>query len=82
MGGLATGLAVGAGVMAAQAIGRSFAGHEERAAPLPASFSNDLSPLPANSDMGGQNFGLNDTSSWNDAGNDTADAGGGGDWDT
>lgn len=82
MGGLATGLAVGAGVMAAQAIGRNFAGHEERTAPLPTSSSNDFSPLPANTDMGGQNFGLNDTSSWNDAGNDIADAGGGGDWDT
>jgi hypothetical protein len=28
--------------------------------------------------MGGENFGVNDTASWDDAG---GDAGGGGDWD-
>lgn len=80
-GGLATGLAVGAGVMAAQAIGRSFSGNnEQRPAHLNDNASSAGQPLQGNSDMGGQNFGISDTSSWDDAGG-SSDAGGGGDWD-
>ena len=85
MGGLATGLAVGAGVMAAQAIGKSFMGnaHAEGnpAATAGDSGANNLQSLPGNNDMGGQNFGINDTSSWDDGGSSMSDAGGG-DWDT
>lgn len=85
MGGLATGLAVGAGVMAAQAIGKTLTGNNEHA---PNNFNdnagsgggNGFAPLPGNSDLGGQNFGLNDSSSWDDGGAG-GDAGGGGDWD-
>lgn len=82
-GGLAAGLAVGAGVMAAQAIGRSLSGNNEQ---HPAQLNDNLAssssnqPLPGNADLGGQNFGINDTSSWDDAGG-SSDAGGGGDWD-
>ena len=80
-GGLAAGLAVGAGVMAAQAIGRSFSGNNEQ----PPAHLNDNAasggqPLPGNADLGGQNFGINDTNSWDDAGS-SSDAGGSGDWD-
>lgn len=82
-GGLAAGLAVGAGVMAAQAIGRSFSGNNEQ---HPAQLNDNAAsasasggqPLPGNSDLGGQNFGINDTNSWDDAGG-SSDAGG--DWD-
>ena len=35
--------------------------------------------IERNADMGGTNFGINDSSSWDDAG--SADVGGGGDWD-
>jgi len=84
MGGLATGLAVGAGVMAAQAIGKNLMGNDERSSNNGAGHLNDnagnrLEPLPGNADMGGQNFGMNDNAGWDDAG--SADAGGG-DWDS
>jgi uncharacterized protein len=82
MGGLAAGLAVGAGVMAAQAIGKSMMGGNEH--PQQASEGlahNDLIPIDTNSDAGGQNFGVNDASSWDDGGsmasNDDNDS-----WDT
>ena len=82
MGGVATGLAVGAGVMAAQAIAKSLTGdHNENAGQSSNLTNNDSKPITSNQDMGGNNFGLNDSSSWDDGG--IADAGGaGGDWDT
>ena len=85
MGGLATGLAVGAGVMAAQAIGKNFMGNAHAEGNPQAAGSDfgsqQLRPAPGNEDMGGQNFGINDTSSWDDGGSSMSD-GGGGDWDT
>ena len=85
MGGLATGLAVGAGVMAAQAIGKSLMGNDTPQGHQPDAQANGHSPesFAANNDMGGQNFGLNDTSSWDDAGSSMASSDdGGGDWDS
>ncbi|MEI8170473.1 MAG: tetratricopeptide repeat protein [Rhodoferax sp.] len=83
MGGLATGLAVGAGVMAAQAIGKSLMGNNESAPAHPAAAANnDYVPMNENSDLGGQNFGINDTSSWDDGGSSMASSDGGGDWDS
>ena len=89
-GGLATGLAVGAGMMAAQAIGKTLTGNNENGN-RPAdggSNSNNHQPLSGdanngtgNNDMGGQNFGVEDNASWDDAGAG-GDIGGGGDWDT
>ena len=80
MGGVATGLAVGAGVMAAEAIGRNLMGnHDAGARPVDNSSATNYEPIGnSNTDMGGQNFGVSDTS-WDDAG--SSDAGGGGDWD-
>ncbi len=82
MGGLATGLAVGAGVMAAQAIGKNLMDHDEHNANPAANNNagNNFQPLPGNNDLGGQNFGVNDSTSWDDAGG--SEAGGGGDWDS
>ena len=83
MGGLATGLAVGAGVMAAQAIGKSLMGNNEHAVqPGNAAAGQGYEPLASNSDLGGQNFGVNDASSWDNGGSSLADSGGGGDWDS
>lgn len=54
----------------------------------PGSLAQDAGqPLAGNQDFGGQNFGLNESAgnSWDDAGSAdsfSADAGGGGDWDT
>jgi uncharacterized protein len=81
MGGVATGLAVGAGVMAAQAIGRNLMGHANEPTIQRHDLSN-LSQAPAirNADMGGQDFGVNDANSWGDDG--AMDFGGGSDWDS
>ncbi len=81
MGGVATGLAVGAGVLAAEAIGRSFMGHHNSAsAGQPDRTSGDnFQPIAdPNRDMGGNDFGVNDSSSWDDGGS-SSDSGG--DWD-
>jgi hypothetical protein len=79
MGGVATGLAVGAGVMAAEAIGRNLMGnHDAGARSVDNSSANTFEPIGGgNADMGGQNFGVSDTS-WDDAGSVDAS---GGDWD-
>jgi hypothetical protein len=82
MGGVATGLAVGAGVMAAQAIAKSFNGEHDNANKSTDSSGNNLQPVANNYDMGGQNMGLNDTSGGWDDGGSVADSGGGGDWDS
>jgi hypothetical protein len=78
MGGVATGLAVGAGVMAAEAIGRNLMGNHDAGSRAADNSSSNYEPISSNTDMGGQNFGVSDTS-WDDGG--SSDAGGGGDWD-
>jgi tetratricopeptide (TPR) repeat protein len=78
MGGVATGLAVGAGVMAAEAIGRDLLGNRNQPVMPVGDFgNNDYQNMAGNADMGGQDFGLNDAGSWDDGG--SADIGGG--WD-
>ena len=89
MGGVATGLAVGAGMMAAQAIGKTLTGGNEHnnanisgqpVAPTDPLAPNGYQPFAPNSDMGGQDFGVNNASSWDDGG--SSNDGGGGDWDS
>lgn len=78
MGGVATGLAVGAGVVAAEAIGRRLFSDGETPAHSVVSYTPAYEPVQdVNVDMGGQDFGINDSSSWDDGGS----VGGGGDWD-
>lgn len=78
MGGLATGLAVGAGVVAAETIGRRLFG-SDHAQGMPAAGGNQVFPLDQNQQMGGDNFGITDAGGWDDGG--SADLGGGG-WDS
>jgi hypothetical protein len=78
MGGVATGLAVGAGVMAAEAIGRNLMGNHDAGSRVTDTNAGNYEPITSNTDMGGQDFGISDTS-WDDAG--ASDSGGGGDWD-
>ena len=79
-GGLATGLAVGAGVMAAEAIGRNLMGGHDAANQHAGGVGNNFQPIPSESDLGGQNFGVADSGSWDDnAGSGIADSG---DWDS
>ena len=86
MGGLATGLAVGAGVMAAQAIGNNLMGNKEnnpQQDKLAGEGNQVDQPVAGNNDLGGQNFGVNDAGSWDDADTSASSGdGGGGDWDT
>lgn len=80
VGGVATGLAVGAGVMAAEAIGRNlFGGHEQAPHPADNFSNNEYQSSPTNTDMGGQNFGINDTASWDDGSSNQGS--GSDDWD-
>ena len=85
MGGVATGLAVGAGVMAAEAIGRNLmGGHEASRERVVTDWDNGsyaASPqrVDLNPDMGGNDFGMTDTSSWDDP---VASGGSSSDWDT
>jgi uncharacterized protein len=85
--GLATGLAMGAGAVAAEEIGRRMFDHRGNPIAPDANAGNfGLSDPSAmdNVDMGGNDFGVKDAGSWDDNGGggmDAGDIGGGGDWD-
>jgi hypothetical protein len=73
-------LAVGAGVVAAEAIGRSLMGNHESTGQNSSGYVGNYEPVSSNADMGGQNFGVSDTS-WEDS--TLADnSGGSSDWDS
>ena len=73
LGGLATGAAVGAGIVAGEALmHRVFDGHRSEA-PLADSPGGLLEDSRPQYDAGGEDFGVSDASSWDDAG-------GGSDW--
>lgn len=82
--GLASGLAVGAGVVAAQEIGHRLFDHHGQPIPpgqtgaLPEGERGLLDPA-VNPDMGGQDFGINDAGGWDQGGGSDVM---GGDWDT
>jgi uncharacterized protein len=77
-GGLAGGLAAGAGIVAGEELAHHFLdGGQRTAVPAPAEDWNNANP--ANSDMGGSDFGVNDPGSWDDSsGGGNSDGGGGG----
>jgi uncharacterized protein len=72
-GGLASGLAVGAGVVAGEELARHFL--DRPGATLP-----DTVPSPDNADLGGNDFGVSNSNSWDDGGGSDGGGGGGGDW--
>lgn len=83
MGGLATGLAVGAGVMAAEAIGRNLFGHDRPPHQADNVAGNSgFDPAAGNNDLGGDNFGVNDSTNWDDGNAVSSGSDGGGDWDS
>jgi hypothetical protein len=76
-GGLASGLAVGAGVVAGEELAHHFLdGGRREGGVIPAA---DAAEPSSNSDMGGADFGANDSSSWDDGGG-FGGGGGGDDW--
>jgi hypothetical protein len=80
MGGVATGLAVGAGVMAAEAIGRNLMGRQASGGASDNNFSDPVEPtLNRNVDMGGQDFGVTDAGGWDSSSSPDM---GSGDWDS
>jgi uncharacterized membrane protein YgcG len=87
MGGLATGAAVGAGIVAGEALARQFTGgHEANAANVDQQRNDIVYDDPAarqdllrRDDMGGNDFGA--SGGWDDGGSGGGDSGGGGDWD-
>jgi hypothetical protein len=78
-GGLATGLAAGAGLMAAEAICRNLFGGPAHAATQPSPGAAALGDGPvfgdtsANPDMGGNDFGIGDAGTWDDEAPDSSD---------
>ena len=74
MGGLATGAALGAGMVAGQALMHKFTDGDRPNAGSAPQTGNNWNNEPAPNDMGGNDFGVNDSSSWDDGG-----GGGGGD---
>lgn len=77
-GGLASGLAVGAGVVAGEELAHHFLdGSTREATVLPPAAENNDSQKSGNSDLGGSDFGVNDSGSWDDSG---GGGGGGDDW--
>jgi hypothetical protein len=81
-GGLAGGLAAGAGIVAGEELAHHFLDGNERAAAPPPRDDDEF--RNANSDVGGNDFGVNDPGSWDDGsgGGDFGSGGGdsGGDW--
>lgn len=77
MGGLATGAAIGVGVAAGEALAHHFLDGSHPDAPAQPVVTADNS---SNYDMGGNNFGVNDSSSWDDNVTMADSSGGGDDW--
>ena len=80
VGGLATGAAVGAGMVAGEALAHEFLGNHDRDR-----FAADNAQLGGSrvalDDAGGADFGISDAGSWDSGGGDIAgDGGGGADW--
>jgi hypothetical protein len=80
LGGLATGAAVGAGMVAGEALAHEFLGGHERERMASDGALGDASRVGYD-DGGGRDFGLSDADSWDAGGSGNDIAGdGGGDW--
>ena len=79
-GGLASGLAVGAGVVAGEELAHHFLdGGRSEGVVSPPVADNGWDQPGSNTDMGGNDFGVNDSGSWDDSGGGGG-GGGGDDW--
>lgn len=73
VGGLATGAAVGAGMVAGEALAHHFLDGDNTQAAQAATNAVQPANFVQNDDMGGNDFGLNDAGSWDDSGDTYAD---------
>ncbi|WP_029919894.1 hypothetical protein [Nevskia soli] len=81
LGSLGTGLAVGAGVVAGEELAHRFLDGGERRVEGGGGGDSYREPQrDPNADMGGNDFGVNDTSSWDDGGGDSGGGGGDDSW--
>jgi hypothetical protein len=64
MGGIASGLAAGAGIVAGEELARHFldSGRREDSTPV----ASESVTTPQDDDLGGQDFGISDANSWDD----------------
>jgi uncharacterized protein len=76
VGGIVTGAAVGAGMVAGEALAHDLMGRHDSSGDL---HRADTPATPADNDLGGQDFGINDGGSWDDGGGSSI-GGGGDDW--
>lgn len=82
LGGLATGAALGAGMVAGEALAHRMMGDGQHSSVVPDAQADNLvdnSGWDPNSNMGGNDFGVSETSSWDDN-SSSWDSGGGGDF--
>ncbi len=79
MGGLATGAAVGVGMVAGEALEHHFLDGGHSAAPQADSWNSSSNNMAPNN-MGGSDFGIADTGSWDDSSNIASSDDSGGDW--
>jgi hypothetical protein len=73
VGGLVTGAAVGAGMVAGEALAHDLI---DRHGPSGEVHRGDVPATPADDDLGGQDFGINDGGSWDDGGGSPGGVGG------
>jgi hypothetical protein len=79
MGGLATGAAVGVGMVAGEALAHHFMDSGHSATPQADSWNSSSNNMASNN-MGGSDFGIADTGSWDDSSNIASSDDSGGDW--
>jgi hypothetical protein len=82
VGGLATGAALGAGMVAGEALMHHFTDGDrnETYVPPPQQRNDNYTPYVPDDNMGGNDFGINDDSSWDDNSGGGGGGGGGDDW--
>jgi hypothetical protein len=81
LGGLASGLAIGAGVAAGEELVHHMLDGDRGGGVIPNAGASEAGyPDNPNSDMGGQDFGINDGGGWDDGGGGGGGGGGGDDW--
>jgi hypothetical protein len=78
LGSLATGAAIGGGIVAGEALAHHLIGGHPGSEAATAGHGNEATPPDTNADLGGNDFGVADSGSWDDG--FSGGAGGGDSW--